>query len=243
MTKKIFTILALLGLVLAPVFAQGNGNGRGRGGGKGALGGGRDFDGGMNSVLTGLPMEDLGSQEEKGLLHMVEEEKLARDVYLALFEEWGHRIFRNIARSENRHMNSVRVLIQKYGLADPVRDDTVGVFTDPEMQQLYNELTYQARSSLQAALEVGAIIEDLDIYDLQKYLKKSDNEDIRVLFQNLQKGSRNHMRAYIRQLERYQISYQARYISQEDLEEILGTPMERGLYDADGKPYFGDTGW
>ena len=242
MTRKITTILALMALVLAPAFAQGNGNGKGRGG-KGALGGGKDFDGGMNSVLTGLPMEDLSNQEEKGLLHMCEEEKLARDVYLALFEEWGHRTFRNIARSEHRHMNAVRVMIQKYGLVDPALEETVGIFTDPEMQRLYNELTFQARASLQAAFEVGAIIEDLDIFDLKKYLKKSDNQDIRVLFQNLQKGSRNHLRAFVRMLERYQYRYQANYLSQEELDEILDSPMERGLYGADGKPYFGDTGW
>jgi hypothetical protein len=242
MTRKIITILALVALALAPSFAQGNGNGKGRGG-KGALGGGKDFDGGMNSVLTGLPMEDLSNQEKNGLLHMLEEEKLARDVYLTLFEEWGHRLFRNIARSENRHMNAVRIMIQKYGLVDPELNDIEGVFTDPEMQRLYNELTFQARTSLQAAFEVGAIIEDLDIYDLKKYLKKADNQDVRVLFQNLQKGSRNHMRAFIRQMERYQLMYQARYLSQEEIDEILDSPMERGLYDSDGKPYFGDTGW
>lgn len=238
MTKKLITILALMGLVLAPAFAQGNGKGKGRWGN-----GGSGFDGGMESLLAGLPMEDLSNQEKKGLLHMREEEKLARDVYLTLFEEWGHRIFRNIARSEQRHMNAIRILIQKYGLLDPILDDTVGVFTDPEMQQLYNELTFQARASLQAALEVGAIIEDLDIYDLRKYLKKSDSQDVRVLFQNLEKGSRNHMRSFVRLMERYQLMYQARFLSPEELAEILDSPMERGLYDADGKPYFGDTGW
>jgi len=242
MTRKIITLLALMGLVLAPAFAQGNGNGKGRPG-NGGSGGGMGFDGGMDSILTGLPMEDLSNQEKKGLLHMREEEKLARDVYLTLFDEWGHRIFRNIARSELRHMNAIRTMIQKYGLSDPVLDDTVGVFTDPEMQQLYNELTFQARASLQAAFEVGAIIEDLDIDDLRKYLKKSDSQDVRVLFQNLEKGSRNHLRAFVRQLERYQLMYQARFLTPEELKEILDSPMERGLVDADGKPYFGDTGW
>ena len=112
MTRRITAILALLALVLAPAFAQNNGNGRGRGG-KGALGGERNFDGGMSSILEGLPREDLNPHEVKGLLHMYEEEKLARDVYLTLFEEWGYRIFRNIARSEHRHMNAVSIMIQK----------------------------------------------------------------------------------------------------------------------------------
>ena len=242
MTRKIITLLALMGLVLAPAFAQGNGNGKGRLG-NGGPGGGIGLDGGMNAILTGLPMEDLSNQERNGRLYMIQEEKLARDVYLTLFEEWGHRLFRNIARSEQRHMNAVQVMIQKYGESNPVLDDTIGAFTDPEMQRLYNELTFQARASLQAAFEVGAIIEDLDIDDLRKYLKKSDSQDVRVLFQNLEKGSRNHLRAFVRQLERYQIRYQARYLSPEELEEILDSPMERRLVDADGKPYFGDTGW
>jgi len=76
MTKKLITILALMGLVLAPAFAQGNGKGKGRWGN-----GGSGFDGGMESLLAGLPMEDLNNQEKKGLLHMREEEKLARGLY------------------------------------------------------------------------------------------------------------------------------------------------------------------
>jgi hypothetical protein len=238
-------MMALIGLVLTPLAAQG-GYGRGRGGqggfgGGGAGGGG--FDGGMESLLMGLPLEDLSAREQRALIRMREEEKLARDVYQTLYEAWNLRIFRNIARSEQRHMNAVRVMFQKYGLTDPVADDSVGAFTDPEMAALFQDLTQQGRISLEDALTVGAIIEDLDIYDLKIFLKKADNQDIRVLFQNLQKGSRNHIRAFIRQMERFQLRYRARYLTPEELEEILDSPMERGVVDEDGKPYFGQTDW
>ncbi len=240
MLKKTMVMLALIGLILTPLAAQG-GYGRGRGG-QGGFGGG-GFDGGMESLLTGLPLEDLSAREHKALIQMREEEKLARDVYRTLYETWNQRIFRNIARSEHRHMNAIRVMFQKYGLTDPVVDDSVGVFTDPEMTALFTDLTQRGRISLQDALTVGALIEDLDIYDLKIFLKKSDNQDIRVLFQNLQKGSRNHIRAFIRRMERFQLQYQARYLTPEELEKILDSPMERGVVDEDGNPYFGQTDW
>jgi hypothetical protein len=140
-------------------------------------------------------------------------------------------------------MFAVRVMLQKYGLSDPAADDTVGIFTDPEMQALFNDLTARGRVSMEAALEVGALIEDLDIFDLKRALKKADSQDVRVLFQNLQKGSRNHLRAYLRQMERYQLRYEARYLTPEEIEDIANSPMERGVYDQEGKPFFGNTDW
>lgn len=240
MYRKSLVFLTLLALVIGSAMAQGNGRR-----GQNSKGGGLYFDGGMDALLTGLPYEDLNSTEISALRLMREEEKLARDVYWTLFEETNHRIFRNIARSEQRHMNAVRVLIQKYGLADPVNDDSRGVFTNPELQALYYDLTAQGSQSLQEALKVGALIEDLDIFDLKRFIKKSDNQDILVLLQNLEKGSRNHIRSFIKLMTKlqFQFQYQARYISQEELEEILSSPMERGLYDEDGEPYYGTIGW
>ncbi len=245
MLKRTMFMLVLIGLTLTPLSAQG-GYGRGRGGQGGGAGcgfGEGGFDGGMESLLMGLPLEDLSSREHQALIQMREEEKLARDVYLTLYETWNQRIFRNIARSEQRHMNAVRVMFQKYGLTDPVMDDGVGVFTDPEMAALFQDLAQRGRLSLQEALTVGALIEDLDIYDLKIFLKRSDNQDVRVLFQNLQKGSRNHIRAFIRQMERFQLQYRARYLTPEELKEILDSPLERGIVDEDGQPYFGQTDW
>ncbi len=244
MVKKSMLVLALLGLVFAPVFAQGLGNGKGNGrGGKGGWGSGAKFDNGMGTLLNSLPEEELSPQEKASLIQIREEEKLAHDIYYKLYEVWELQVFRNIARSELRHMNAVRVLIQKYGLNDPVVENNQGIFTNPELQALYNELTAKGSLSLQDALEVGAIVEDLDIYDLLQFLKTADNQDVKILYQNLAKGSRNHLRAFVGQLLRFQFQYQARYLTQKEVDDILASPMERGLIDEDGKPYFGDTGW
>ncbi len=50
------------------------------------------------------------------MLILLEEEKLARDVYESFYVKWGAAEFSNIAASEQRHLNSVLRLVEKYGL-------------------------------------------------------------------------------------------------------------------------------
>lgn len=254
MIKKSFLAALVAVLLVIPVVNQGqtgqaNGNGNSNGyGQKGKgyqnnRGPGSGFDSGIGTLLKNLPYEEIGSKEQKGLIYMREEEKLARDVYAYLFETWNHRIFGNISRSENRHMQGTKVLLDKYGLPDPVADDIPGVFSDPELQTLYHDLTAQGGKSLEAALQMGALIEDLDIYDLKRFLKKADNTDIKTLYHNLMKGSRNHLRAFVRQLQRLGLGYTGEYLPQDEIEEILNSPMERGVYDENGDPIYGGMGW
>ena len=197
----------------------------------------------MNALIFNLPNEELSEAEIKGLLQMREEEKLARDVYLTMYKEWDHQIFPNIARSEQRHMDAVKTLLAKYGLSDPVIDDTIGVFSDPNIQNLYYELVQKGSISPIQALYVGAEIEDLDLFDLEEFIKAADNVDIQTVYQNLMKGSRNHMRAFIRQLSANGVMYEGTYLAPEVIEEIVDSPMERGLYDHAGNPVYPKIGW
>jgi hypothetical protein len=251
MIKKALFVAALIGLLAAQVMAQGNGNrgqdmgrrGQGEYVGSRGAGSGGGFNGGMNALVSSLPHEELSEAETKGLLQMREEEKLARDVYLTLYQDWNHQIFQNIARSEQRHMEAVKALLDKYNLLDPVIDDTIGVFSDPAIQNLYYDLVQRGRISLIQALFVGALIEDLDIFDLKEFIQVADNVDIKTVYQNLMKGSRNHLRAFVSQLAASNEIYEGTYLTQEEIEEIVNSPMERGLYDHEGNPLYPDIGW
>ncbi|MBU0660864.1 DUF2202 domain-containing protein [Patescibacteria group bacterium] len=163
-----------------------------------------------------------------GLTQMREEEKLARDVYTTLGEKWDMNVFKNIAKSEQTHTDTIKVLIERYGIDDPVTDDTVGVFSLPAMQSAYNEFVATGNKSLVDALIVGAMIEDLDIQDLENFKRDVDNEDILIAYENLQKGSRNHLRAFIKNLERQGGGYEAKYMSAEMFTEIIEGAQERG---------------
>ena len=158
---------------------------------------------------------------EDGLTYMREEEKLARDVYLALYEKWGIRTFLNIAKAEQQHMDAVGALLDARNLKDPAKGAPAGVCQNAELAKLYNELVALGSQSAADAFLVGAIIEDLDIYDLNQFLAQTEDEAEIWIYTNLKRGSESHMRSFVRQLERYGKTYEARYISSEELASIL----------------------
>ena len=144
----------------------------------------------------------LSESEVVGLTKMREEEKLSRDVYSVLYDKWGVQAFSNIGGSEERHTSQVKTLLDKYNLPDPVKDDTIGIFTDPEMLKLYNQLTEKGLVSVSEALKVGVIIEELDIKDLDEEISKTKNPEIIAVYENLKRGSENHLRAFSNNLEK-----------------------------------------
>ncbi|NPA95590.1 MAG: DUF2202 domain-containing protein [Thermodesulfobacteria bacterium] len=184
----------------------------------------------QDSNIFIMPIQPLDQAEIDALMKMREEEKLARDVYLTLRDKWQLLIFDDIAASEQHHTDMVKDLITKYGLTDPVVDDTVGAFTLPGFKELYDQLVAQGMNSVVDALKVGATIEDLDISDLDKEIALTDNEDIKTVFDNLRRGSYNHMRAFTGALEAYGESYTPQYISAEEYETILSSASGQGGY-------------
>ncbi|PIV90679.1 hypothetical protein COW46_02500 [Candidatus Gracilibacteria bacterium CG17_big_fil_post_rev_8_21_14_2_50_48_13] len=162
------------------------------------------------------------------MLRMREEEKLARDVYTTLGNQWNLNIFTNIASSEQTHMDAMEGLLKLFSIEDPVHNTDTGAFTSPEMRELYQTLTTKGSTSVLDALMVGATIEDLDLYDLNGLMLLTTNPDILRVYQNLAKGSRNHLRAFQRQIMQQGGSYTPQYISKEDFEQILQSAQERG---------------
>lgn len=221
----------MLGMVMAPV----NSNAKGRG-----MGNCGNQQNGLSTIVSNLPMQDLSSLEEIGLTKMREEEKLARDVYQALHDKWGHQVFSNIAQSEQQHMNAVHALLEKYSMEDPAAETPAGVFIDPELQELYNSLVEQGEQSLVDAFQVGATIEDLDIKDLYDFLEQTDNTDIKTVYQNLAKGSRNHLRSFCYQLSLNGVNYEAQFLSAAQIEDIISSPKERGRVDENGEQVTGN---
>ncbi len=178
--------------------------------------------------LEGGEITELTQEEINGLLLMVEEEKLARDVYLDLYDKWQLPIFKNIAASEQTHTDAVMRLIDAYGVEDSAISSERGIFVNAELGELYANLVTQGSELLLSALIVGATVEDLDIKDLNELLAQTANEDIILVYGNLRKGSRNHMRAFNKQIANNDGSYEAQYISVEELNEIISSENERG---------------
>ncbi|BCN93460.1 hypothetical protein THMIRHAM_12450 [Thiomicrorhabdus immobilis] len=170
----------------------------------------------------------LTSFESDSLKFMREEEKLARDVYLSLYDVWGMPIFQNIADSEQKHTDSVASLLTKYGIEDPVKSDAIGEYTDPAFTELYHALVDYGSYSYEQALKVGTEIEELDIADLNNQLNIVKKSDIQNVYSNLLKGSRNHLRSFYSLVVDGGFEYTPTHISQEEFDAIVYSESETG---------------
>jgi hypothetical protein len=142
--------------------------------------------------------ETLNKEQSADIFHLLEEEKLARDVYTVLGERWNLRVFTNIASAEENHRSRVQKLADEYGLSYDYLPP--GVFTDKGLQELYNKLVEQGLNHRTEALEVGRTVEIMDIEDLTAMLSRNPPDDVQAVMEELRRGSENHLAAFERQL-------------------------------------------
>jgi hypothetical protein len=162
----------------------------------------------------------LSQAEISDLKFLREEEKLARDVYLFSYNKYQISIFNTISQSEQKHMNSILNLLNKYGIPDPASIE-IGVFVNQDLQTLYNNLTIQSDISSLEATKVGATIEDLDINDIDDFIRNTTKSDLLSVYDNLTCGSKNHIRNYTSQLVINGVVYVPQFISVEYYNLIL----------------------
>jgi len=147
--------------------------------------------GGTSSATT-----VLDANESASLLFMIEEEKMARDVYDALFEQTGLAIFDNISNSEQKHFDALLNTAAKLGVDTSFVSNEAGVFENTQIAELYTKLLEQGSASYTAALEVGALIEKVDIADLNDAIAATDIALLGQAYQRLLNGSENHLSAF-----------------------------------------------
>ncbi len=178
---------------------------------------------GCSKEETGVsgPELALTAIEQDDLSFLREEEKLARDVYLFNKERYGANIFDNIASSEQTHMDKVLELLELAGLDDPIKTNAIGDFNNAELASLYRELTEQSSVSLVEALKVGALIEDLDIDDIEKMMAHTTNTSVLKVYSNLVCGSKNHIRSYTNSIVSNGETYTPQFITVEYYNQIL----------------------
>ncbi|MDD4882143.1 MAG: DUF2202 domain-containing protein [Gallionellaceae bacterium] len=168
----------------------------------------------------------LSAQEAADLAFMREEEKLARDLYVSLNDYWNRMVFANISASEETHFSTLGDALARYNLADPALSGA-GMFSNGELQALYDALLNQGRGSLVAAFRTGALVEEVDIEDLDAALASTSHADLQTIYTRLQCGSGNHLRAFVRNLETAGVAYEAQVLPQERVDAILAAPMGR----------------
>lgn len=200
-------------------------------------------------VLSGLPKmavaqtvsEDTSAPD---MTYLTEEEKVARDVYQAFAKKYSKRVFENIARSEQHHLEKMSDLLTTCDKDIPraVRKDKPGRFDSPELQELYQSLVARGEKSLEDALRVGALIEETDILDLRAAAAGAECEEATQLYVRLEKASYNHLRAFVRNLDKQGVTYEPVLLAQEDYTDILSQEKFRGEGHGKGNGHSGGKG-
>lgn len=170
--------------------------GQGRWGDGSTSGMGQGMRGPANAA--NLPAQGtLTDTQRTELAAMAEEEKLAHDVYVALADATGDRRFTRVAVSEQRHLDAVRVLLDRYDVADPTAGKPAGTFATSEVQSAYEAFVARGKVSLDAALAVGRDIETADIADLRAAVDGlTSAADVEHVYGNLLDGSQRHLAAF-----------------------------------------------
>ena len=163
--------------------------------------------------------------DSDALLFMIEEEKLARDTYDFLYDQWGINIFDNVSNSEQSHMNAIENLLINYNIKYELLP--AGEFNNSELQNLYDQFANDGSQNLENALQICAMIEGLDIVDLQENIDETANTQIISVFESLKCGSRNHLRSFVDVIESNGNSYSPEYLSLEDYNTIINGSHEQ----------------
>jgi hypothetical protein len=150
-----------------------------------------------NSNETNRPETTLNQQQKDQLVFIIQEEKLARDVYSDLYSKRKNKKFYNIINSEENHQYLVQLILEKYSIPNPIEDKNSGEFENQELSSLYKTLITQWNISVEEAMKVWVAIEQKDIKDLEDMMKLYwDYPDITATLQKLLEWSQRHLNAF-----------------------------------------------
>ena len=166
------------------------------------------------------PMSTLTQDLKDSITYMYSEEGLAYDVYMNIYKIQAVRQLQNIAQNaEIKHIDAVNGLAIKYDLNMTQYPDTDvpysiknvgnGNYPVDTVQYLYNLLYSKGIQSEKDALEVGCMVEVVDIDDLDKFIgfaQTSNAADVLTVFNYLREGSYSHYWAFDEGLKNMGIS-------------------------------------
>ncbi len=174
------------------------------------------------TLFVDITPASLSPVEEAELLYMIEEEKMAHDVYALLYDKFQVRTFQNIGNSEEQHTGVVRQALTLHGITDPTMNKGPGEFVNLDLKKLYDELVASGSENLIAALNVGARIEETDIADLDDALADTSVPYLVEMYERLQRASENHLRAFVRVLATLgENSYAPKVLTQGEFDDII----------------------
>jgi hypothetical protein len=219
------TVLVLISasLLAARPAARGQdpGNGRGCGNGPGA-----GCTGACAVQAESTAPLTLSAAAQAALHFQIDEERMAGELYQAFGEKHSAQPFHNIPRAEARHRQLLENLATRAGLA-PAKTTTAGRYETPAIQARHDALLARGQTSLIEALKTGALVEEQDIADLRVLAAATDSPELKSVVTALERGSRHHLNALVRNLRARGIDYVAQVLTPAEVAEITAAAPGR----------------
>ncbi|MBX7044179.1 MAG: DUF2202 domain-containing protein [Ignavibacteria bacterium] len=179
----------------------------------------------LGLLMCGVSNAQISGSDKANLSRVMQEEKLAHDFYSEMNKLYSIRVFENITSGEKMHMDHVLNVMNTYGIENPVDGDksAAGVFADEKFTVMFGDMTSAGATSVEAALLEAAKFEDMDIAGLTELEKGTESACMKQMYGKLIKGSGNHLRAFVKNLNRRGIEYTPVYLSKDKYNEIMNS--------------------
>ena len=130
--------------------------------------------------------KDLSNFEKQGLVSLLETQKMHRDVYTWINDQFPSAVFTSLAESDGKYMELLSVKLDKYGIQNPTLDKLPGEFESHEVQNQYNEFVRLSFGDLKAMIENARVMEESMISLVRdQQLNLSGNDDLRQIYGDL----------------------------------------------------------
>jgi hypothetical protein len=178
-------------------------------------------------AFAALPKAPLNASETEDILYLQESEKFEHDLNAALFGLHNDLpVFLHIANTSQVLMVADNVILERYNIPNP-ENAKAGSFTNPTLQQMYNNDLNTGLSSVIDGLKSSAQFEDMHIADLTAAIGRTDNTDVIYIYRLELGSSRNNLRALSQSLSGYGAVYAPKYITPASYAQIISSPMEQ----------------
>lgn len=154
-------------------------------------------EGGAPSVAPEAEVSPLAADQLDAFLFLLEEEKLAGDLYDLFYETSGLKVFDRISNSEDNHFDNLAAQADKLGVdISAILALPDGEYVNPEVQAMYDAWSVEGVASTQTAIEIAVEIETTDIEGLKDAAESVDVASLETAYLALAEASARHLDSF-----------------------------------------------
>jgi len=173
------------------------------------------------------PRGQLSAEDQASIIYIREGAQLSRDINLLFEAAWQAQVFRDAAERQKQALRATDLLIDRHGL--PAASAEPGIYQDEQFSRLYGQFAEEGSASLPAALAAAAVLEELNILDLQTRMAQTEKADIRLVYQHLLKIASANLWSFSRAIERFGgAAYEPRYLTPLAFSELMASAGQPG---------------